>query len=182
MVAPITGPFLQSILTAERYLQRQRYKQRPPYNLPAPYYGAQSRVVNQQGYTMQSVNANSGSFDPSRSENSAMVQAYNRLVGQLNDRASLGEFFGTLPDTYRLVSDGISGLSSVLKSLRKRDPSFFWQWWTKGATAKQIAQGTPYAKRVLQVNFGIRPTVDDIFLAANVVDSPFSGSPHCWVW
>lgn len=173
MVLPITGPINQGYNLPSAYLSRQRYKQAKPFNLPLPYFVAQSRLLAQRGYVIQVANANSGDFNPTSSETQAQRAAYDRLVGMLGDRAQMGEFFGTLPGTYRLISDGVQGLGSILKSLKKRDPTFFWKWWTQGATAKEVIRGTPYANRVLQTNFGIRPTVDDIHTAITVLDKPF---------
>lgn len=184
MVAPVTGPITKSDASAlwDHYFNQRRYRQKRPYNLVLDYFVQTSKVVlyYRPGSSVYSVAAkpfgpfNGQTFDNCPETTQAKNLAFERLKGQISDRASMGENLGQLGESVRLIVDKAKVIKDAITRLRRLDVSAFAQWMDKGF----IKRNSRFAAAMtLEYNFAIKPSIDDIYSAIDILQKPVPDAP-----
>lgn len=171
MVAPITGPTLkEGSQSAPSYYSITRYKQRRPYNLPLPYNALFSKVISSSpGFNFNGFSAFNAGWSYSTQVAQAQSAAYEKLKAAISDRASMGENLGQLGSSARLIAEKASIVLDALRRLRRLDVSAFARWMDKGFVKRnsRFAAGL-----TLEWNFAIKPSIDDVYSAIEILQSP----------
>lgn len=174
MVAPITGPISQDIDTADSFLTRKRYKQRRPYNLVLNYSASQSKVISRSpGFNFRGSSAYQAGWSYQTEVNQVQALAFERLKAAVSDRASMGENIGQLGASARLVAEKAGIVLDALRRLRRFDVSAFSRWMDSGF----VKRNSKFAANLtLEINFAIKPSIDDIYSAINILQNPVKDS------
>jgi hypothetical protein len=171
----------------DMYLYRERYQQRRPFDLVLPYACQAARMLKRGVYGNPNLDPGrevdahicfsepTPLWDDSTRVEQAKSLAYSKLLGKISDRASMGENIGQLAEATELLVQSFNNLRNGVKSLRQRDPVAFGKWLLEGSKShkehffnpvKKIASG------VLILDFVVLPTLEDIYSAINVLQSP----------
>jgi hypothetical protein len=180
VVAPVTGPTVQSVNQPKEFTFRQRYKQKRPYDLVLPYRADSALSVmfyypTNPNYSLASTARNDvvGSTAINRAISQAQSLAYERLKGAISDRASMGENLGQLGESVRLISQKTKLIADAIKRLRKFDISAFAAWMDRGF----VKRNSRFASQLtLEINFAIKPSIDDIYSCIEILQNPLKAA------
>lgn len=166
---------MQTVDTQNEYVKRSRYRQRRPYNLVLPYTSDTGLLIQKKGTFTYPAKAyfTQGGLPYTTQQNQAQALAYERFKGQVSDRASMGENLGQLSASVRLIEEKTHVVIDALRRLRRFDVSAFAQWMSKGF----VKRNSKFAAQLnLEIAFAIKPSIDDIYSAVNVLQEPIKNA------
>jgi len=114
------------------------------------------------------------SFSTTAEANQARALAFEKLKGAISDRASMGENLGQLGSSVRLIVEKAAIVKESIKRLRRFDVSAFAAWMDRGFVKRNSRFA---AQLTLEVNFAIRPSINDIYSAIDILQKPVPSVP-----
>lgn len=187
MVAPISGPFARSNRGDPSNPKNQTiWKQAKPVTVPLPYQLQAGRLRFLSGdpskgdLTTQLPPLVGGSAEYDRHVNAAKLQAYERLRGQVSDRAQLGAAIAEAGASCEMIYHRMKQIVAILRAIRGwnfpalmdtiGDYTIVRKGWKNNRPPKW---GTSTASVWLEFSYGWAPLLGDVFSALDVLQNPF---------
>lgn len=177
MVAPVTGPVTKTVTTSTHYHDRRCYKQGKPIDRPLPFtglFGDVQHKVGQQEFFLSIANSVSfmgpAAIIPSNLLNAALLAAYERMRGQISDKAQMGVFLAELEQAASMIATRGLQLADLIRAARKLDFGRMSRILRRDFKPKNTSKG--FAGIWLECSFGWIPMITDIYSAVDVLQSP----------
>lgn len=183
----ITGPFVTEIggmdYPCPFYRRQEKWKSRP--RVPLPYHMVQKRTLAVSGdITAHARDARFSYVD----DNAYTIQlvsnvAYERLLSQLRENASLGTTLAEFGQTSRMVVDRIHQLTRFTKAIRRWDlPQAFSELERSGVKSqsyyrpRNTSRFRSASNNWLEYHFGWSPLIGDIYSGIKALEAPINST------
>lgn len=184
MVAPVSGPFtVISGGTTGPYWKDQRiYRQKRPIDRPLSYHMDCAKILSIfQGKPSLGLSRNAWDYKvstafTSREMNNGVSLCFEKLKGEIGDRASMGENFLDMHQSVRTIESRARQLHALVSDVRKlrlgealrvlTDPKY------SSSAMKMSHPVKNVANQWLEFHLGIEPVVKDVYAAMQVMQKP----------
>lgn len=183
MVAPVTGPFASNLSSFALAWSKQTWKQAKPIDRPLPYsfQGGRVRLINGSTLNLSSIASNIPVMTLGGAHiAAAQLQAYERLRGQISERALLGAAIAEMGQSCLMIYSRMKQIVDLIRAIKKLDVAAVGNVLEASVVRKPGKDGTignvrwtkSFANNWLEFSFGWVPLIGDVFAAMDVLQSP----------
>lgn len=169
MVAPVTGPVLywSDSKSTSFYRIRNTWKQAKPYDRPLPFNVSAVKRIAGTGVEANEpvVHMMDKSLDSKPIVNQVKIRAYDEFKGKLGDRAELLVTIAEYDKAIDTVGQLSMALYKVARTFKRGLSRPMWEELRK-LRARDVSSTQ------LGISYGVMPTIQDLYSAVNVLQSP----------